>query len=197
MDDLFDKLKNQWKEAKLDQPENKAGTNELIREANKQLKSVVHMHVGNIAILLFTLIGISAFFYFVARFQNTLSHIGVSLMIGGLTLRILIEGYSIYKSGKIDLSSATNEANNQFIRFYRYRRQIHGPVTILILLGYTVGYYLLIPEFSLYFSRFWIIVLAGSYPLAAAIFGFSIRKAIKDEMKYLNEVKRLGQVMDK
>ena len=66
-------------------------------------------------------------------------------------------------------------------------------MTIGILIAYTVGFYVLTPEFADYLTTTQVILMDTSYLLAAAIFGFSIRKAIKDEMRILDELKGLQE----
>lgn len=187
MSDPLKNLKNSWQAAKKDSQQ-PANTDHLINLAQAKMKSAVYMHVKNIAILVLTFAGLVAFFTYVAPFGHTLSHLGIALMLGGLLIRILIEGYSIYLSSKIDLSASVSVVNQQYLDFHAYRKRIHGFVTMSILIAYSVGFYMLMPEFSLYFSQSIIILLCLSYPIAAAIFGFFIRKGIRGEMRYLNEL---------
>ena len=191
MRDPLDGLKNKWQEAKSETKEHRTDSKELIQMARNKIKSAINMHIGNIAVLTLTLFGISAFFIYVAQFQNTLSHIGILLMLGGLVLRIAIECYSIYLSKRVDLSQPAASANNSSLKFYEYRKRIHGPVTVAILIAYTLGFYILTPEFSNYFTTNQVILLDISYLGGAAIFIYSIRKAIKKEMKLLDELKEL------
>lgn len=161
---------------------------DLIILSQKQLGSAMIIQFKNLIILSITLIGLSIYFFHLSHFQETTSHIGISLMTGGLAIRILIEGYSIIKSNGIDISQSLNDFNSGYLTYYHYRKRIHGPVTIGILLSYTIGFYLLMPEFDQHLPRETIIWFALSYLPAATIFGLSIRKAIRDEMGLLNEM---------
>jgi cation transport ATPase len=190
MSDLLDDLKNKWENARPESSE-RSSSAETISLAKKKMKSVLYGHYGNIAILTITLIGISAFFVYVAPLQHTLSHVGIFLMLGGLLLRILIECYSILRSSKVDMSDATAIVNEKTLAFYAYRKRIHGPVTIGILAAYTIGFYMLTPEFANYFTTAQVVIMDISYLGAAAIFGYSIRRAIRDEMRLLGELKHL------
>jgi hypothetical protein len=67
---------------------------------------------------------------------------------------------------------------------------IHGPVTISILLLYTIGFYMLTPEFSRYFSLPVMILIDVSYIAGAAIVGIAIRHGIAKEMTILNAIKQ-------
>ncbi|MEQ9168551.1 MAG: hypothetical protein RLO12_19995, partial [Fulvivirga sp.] len=134
-------------------------------------------------------------FIYVAPLQESLSHIGMTLMIGGLVLRILIEFHSIYRSTKIDLSDTAFAVNKSYMSFYTYRKKIHGSVTAGILIAYTVGFYILLPEFGNYFTQAQLILLALSYLVAAAIFGYSIKIAIRKEVKLLKSLIDMQQEM--
>jgi cation transport ATPase len=195
MSDILDDLQNMWDDAKKDKNEHSLSAKDLIALSKQKMRKAVWMQVGTIAILTITLLGISAFFIYVAQFRNLLSHIGIFLMTGGLVVRILIEVYSIYRSSKIDLSLTASNVNKRYLNFFDYRSRIHGPVTIGILVAYSVGFYLLIPEFANYFSTVEVTLIALSYLLAAAIFGYFIRKGIRDEMELLRSVLQLQDEM--
>lgn len=188
MSNSLDDLKGQWKAAGTASKSSEVSIEEIIRLSQKKMKQTINMHIGNITILALTFIGLSLFFYFLAPLQETLSHVGIALMLGGLALRILIEIKSITKSKKIDLGSTVEKTNRQYLDFYHYRKNIHGKITLSILIAYTIGYYLLMPEFATYFSPVMLIVLIISYIPVFMIFGYFIRKAIRDEMQYLDEL---------
>jgi hypothetical protein len=59
---------------------------------------------------------------------------------------------------------------------------MNGPVTVSIVILYSIGFYLLTPEFSLYFSTSMMVLIDLSYIIAAVIFISSIMKAVKKEM---------------
>lgn len=193
MSDILDDFKGQWDAAKKDSTKQTVSAKDLVEEAQRKMRSAVLMHIGNTAVLVVTLIGICLFFIYVAPLQETLSHVGMSLMTGGLALRILIEFHSIYRSTKIDLSDTAFAVNKSYMSFYTYRKKIHGSVTIGILVAYTIGFYILLPEFGNYFTQTQIILLALSYLVAAAIFGYSIKIAIHKEVKLLKSLMDMQQ----
>uniref|UniRef100_UPI00404A624C hypothetical protein n=1 Tax=Fulvivirga sp. TaxID=1931237 RepID=UPI00404A624C len=195
MSDILDDFKGHWDAAKKDSANQTVSAKDLVAAAQQKMRSAMLMHVGNTAVLVVTLISICLFFIYVAPLQETLSHIGMSLMIGGLVLRILIEFHSIYRSTKIDLSDTAFAVNKSYMSFYTYRKKIHGSVTIGILIAYTVGFYILLPEFGNYFTQAQLILLALSYLVAAAIFGFSIKIAIRKEVKLLKSLIDMQQEM--
>ena len=197
MNDSLNDLKNRWDEAKKAQPVQTLDPGAMIALSREKLKRTVNMLLGNIIVLVLTLVGISSYFLFVAHFQETISHIGIALMTGGLLIRIAIEFYSIYRSSKVNVTNTAAAVNEETLNFHSYRKRIHGPITIGILFAYTLGFYLLTPEFADYFTTTQIILLDTSYLLAAAIFGYSIKRAISKEMTLLDELKDLqGQLTE-
>lgn len=193
MSDRIDDLKSLWKRAGESVKDNAAETHVLIKMAQKRKAGATRMHALNILVLVITLAGISAFFIYVAKFQQLISHVGVTLMVGGLLVRIVIEIFSVYLATRIDMSENALHTNNRFLHFYRFRKAVHGPVTITILVLYTVGFYMLTPEFSEYFSLPMMILIDASYIVAAVIFGWNILMAVRKEMRYLNEIKRIQE----
>ena len=110
-------------------------------------------------------------------------------MLGSLALRIVIELYSIFLSSKIDLSEAALKSNQQVLRYYQFRKRIHSPVTITIVALYTIGFYILTPEFSRYFSLPVMILIDSSYVVIGIVLITQIRKGIKKEMQHLSDIK--------
>lgn len=188
MSDQIDNLKNIWKDARNKDYGQSIDTDQIIEIAEKKMKSTIKMQVSTIIILVITLAGISSFFIYVAKFNQTLSHIGSGIMVGGLILRIIIELLSIHLSKKVNMSESALKTNNASLSYIQFRKRINGPVTILIIVFYTIGFYLLTPEFSLYFSSPILIMINLSYILGAVIFIWFVRKAIRKEMVILNEI---------
>ncbi len=188
MTNELNELKNLWQDAKKGQLSASIDANEIISLSKKKMKNVVSMHVKNIATLAITLVGLIAFFKYVAPLQETLSHVGIFLMTGGLIVRILIELYSIYFSSQINMSTSVSQNSNASLNFFQFRKRIHGPVMYTILVAYTIGFYILTPEFSFYFSTTMMILMDASYLVGAVIVGYFINLGIKKEMSDLREL---------
>ncbi len=184
----FDQLKNFWAESKNAQLPPPSDIDVIIKTAQKKMKSTVRLQWSTIIILTITFVVISAFFIYVAQFKQTISHVGKGLMLGGLVVRILLELISIFLSGKIKLTETALRSNYTTLSYFRFRKIMNGPVTITIVLLYSIGFYMLTPEFSLYFTTQIMVLIDASYILAAAIFTWSIRLAVKKEMMILNEI---------
>ena len=191
MSDPIDNLKSLWQQSRSNGQNQSKNTSHIIGIAKQKIQRNIKLQSGTILILMITLAGIAAFFFYVAKFNQTISHIGMGLMMGGLALRIVIELYSIYLSLHIDFSETTLKTNNASLAYFRFRKNINGPVTITIVVLYSIGFYMLTPEFSLYFSTPMLVMINLSYILAAVIFIFFIRKGIKKEMNNLNEILRI------
>jgi len=189
----MDNLANRWKEAKtgINLPNKTAA--DLMVEATKKKKSVLYFHYGNIIVLMITLIVISFFFLKIAHFKTMLSHAGICLMVGSLMVRIVIEIYSSIKSKTINLEQEVSRTAQETVRFYTYRKTVHGPFTIGIVALYTIGFYLLSPEFSIYIPFKWMIMMHLSFLVGAVVLIWQIRKGIQKEMKNLNNIVELSR----
>jgi hypothetical protein len=183
----MDPLIKQWKEGKETvKPLERA--DEIIRKAKRKKKSVLDFHYGNIVVLSITLIVISVYFYFLTPFRETLSRIGVVLMLGGLLARIIIEVFSVIKSKKVQLMNDSSTATNDAISFYHFRKKIHGPVTICIIVLYVMGFFFLSPELSKYISRSGMVLINGSFVAGAVFLIWVIRKGIRKEISNLADL---------
>jgi hypothetical protein len=183
MDELF----KQWNAGKATmKPSSDAEV--IIQLAKSKKKTILDFHYGNIVVLSITFIVIGLFFFYVTPFRDILSRIGVGLMLGGLLLRIIIEVFSIMKSKKVQLTNDSSSTTDDAIAFYAFRKKVHGPVTITIVVLYMLGFFFLSPEFSRYIPMKWMIIMDGSFVIGAFILIWVIRKGIKDEMTNLEEL---------
>lgn len=191
MEDKFEQLKNTWKEARKEQPS--IDSSAMLRTILKNHASSKRAHLMNVLILFITVLGLTAFFYFVAPMQETLSRVGIGLMVGGLIVRIIIELVSHQKARQIDYSTNSSLSAKQAQEFFAYRKKIHGPVTFIIVALYTIGFYSLTPEFSNYFSPLWMWIIDGSYLLIGVLLFLGIRKGIVREIR---DLKRIGDLQN-
>ena len=157
-------------------------------DTQRYQKDNSRFYYGTLLILTSTLAVISSFFYFVAPVKMTWSRIGVAGMIGGLVIRIIAEIISIQKAKKIqDFDPAAKTLQN-WMDFHLFRSKIHRYIAPFVVLIYTVGFYLITPEFALYIP-FWPLVLMDvSYVVIAIVLFIIIRKAVQKEMRQLEKV---------
>ncbi len=191
----FEELQNEWQKDKENIERTPGIMNNILSSIKKKKNITVRFQYGNIVVLLITMLGISAFFYYVAPVKEILSRIGVGLMIGGLLIRIAIELTSVLKSKKVILVDSVLKTTEDTIAYYTYRKKIHGPVTIIILALYTIGFFMITPEFNLYFTTWQMIFIDVSYIIAACIFIPIIRKSIKRELQILFEIIEMKEKM--
>ncbi len=190
MNNEFSELQNKWEsnKNKIHIPNN---FDTLFNKIKKKERENYFFYYGTITILLTTLIVISLFFYYVAPVKETLSRIGAGLMIAGLLFRIVIEIISIYRAKQINHLDNTLKTTENTIKFLQFRKIIHKIIAPIIIVLYTVGFYMITPEFSLYI-RFWYLVLIDiSYVIIAIILFIIIRNSVKKEMQKLNDIIKL------
>ncbi len=190
MNNEFNELQNKWEsnKNKILIPNN---FDTLFNKIKKKERENYFFYYGTITILLTTLIVISLFFYYVAPVKETLSRIGAGLMIAGLLFRIVIEIISIYRAKQINHLDNTLKTTENTIKFLQFRKIIHKIIAPIIIVLYTVGFYMITPEFSLYI-RFWYLVLIDiSYVIIAIILFIIIRNSVKKEMQKLNDIIKL------
>lgn len=191
MDSEFNKLQSKWESNKNEIELSDDSLGILYSKIKKNEKENYFFYYGTITILLVTLIVISLFFYYVAPVKETISRIGVGLMILGLTFRILIEIISIYKAKQINNIDNTLKTTENTINFHQFRKIIHKVIAPIIIILYTIGFYMITPEFSLYIE-FWNLVLIDiSYVIIGIILFVVIRKGVKKEMQKLDDIIKL------
>ena len=191
MNNDFEELQNKWKSSKnsIDTPTGRFDI--LDKRIKKKEKENYFFYYGTITILLITLIGISSFFYYVAPVKEILSRIGAGLMIIGLIFRITIEIVSIYKEKQIKSHDKALETTENIIKFHKFRKTIHSVVAPIVIGLYTIGFYMITPEFSLYISFRYMVLIDVSYVVIGIILFIVIRKSVREEMKKLSEIVKL------
>ncbi len=191
MNNEFNELQNKWESNKKEIELSNDSFDILYSKIKKKEKENYFFYYGTITILLATLIAISLFFYYVAPVKETLSRIGVGLMISGLLFRIFIEVISISKAKQINNLDNTLKTTENTINFHKFRKIIHKVIAPIIIVLYTIGFYMITPEFSLYIE-FWNLVLIDiSYVIIGIILFIVIRKGVKKEMQKLNDIIKL------
>ena len=188
MNTELDYLKKSWQKARGEVRQKAQPVETIIKLAEQKRKNNLYFHYGNIGVLTGVLIMISLCFHFLFPFRETLSKTGIALMTGGLAVRILIEIFSTIRSLKIDLSEPALKTTDSTLKFYQFRKKIHGPVTYTIVGLYTLGFYMLTPEFAKYIDTVWMAVIDCSYILGAIILVHNIGKGIKKEMEDLRSI---------
>lgn len=186
-------MKKKWQDSRKNSLMNAADKDKIINVAQKKMKRTIRMQMGTILILTVTLAILFLYFFYAAHFQKLVSQLGAFLMMSGIIVRILLELFSIHLSAKVDLTSSANETNAAAMSYHRFRKIINGPVTIVLIILYSAGFYLLTPEFILFFNVPIVILLDASYILIAFVFIRIIRKTVRKEMLILDEIMKIQQ----
>jgi hypothetical protein len=193
MDTDFKDLQSQWQHNKQQISPPKQTLEVLYKKIKAKEKANYFFYYGTISILAITLIVISLFFYFVAPVKELWSRIGVGLMISGLVFRIGIEILSIQKAKRMNALNNALVATENTIKFHQFRKMIHHKIAPIIIVLYTIGFYMITPEFSKYIN-FWLLVWFNvSYVIIGIILFFVIRKGVRKEMLKINEIMTLRQ----
>lgn len=196
MNNQIDDMKKIWQDSRKNDLMNTADKYKIINVAQKKMKQTIRMQLGTIAILTLTLAILALYFFYAVHFQKAISQIGASLMMGAILVRIILELFSIHLSAKVDLTHSAKDVNSAAMNYHRFRKIINGPVTIILVILYSAGFYLLTPEFMLFFNLPVVILLDASYILIAFVFIRMIRRTVRKEMLILDEILNIQQSLD-
>jgi len=166
---------------------------QLISEAQRLNKESTKFQWSTLLILGSTFLMMCYFLLFYFGFREALSHVGVAIMLGFFLLRIVLEAYSILEGRKKEATDSATESLEKEKKYLELRLRIHGFYTFLTLSAYTVGFLLLLPEFSNYISSFWMAALVCSYFIPGIILTLLIRKNVQKELKELRTVVELKE----
>lgn len=193
MNNNIDHLKALWQESKSNDPSEPANIGQIITLAKEKMKRTVRMQLGTIVILTLTLAILCVYFLYGVPLNLTISRIGAILMTAGVVLRILIEIYSIVLARKVHPAETAHNSNHAAWIYHRFRRVINGPVTIAILILYSIGFYMLTPAFALIFSTPMLILIDVSYIFIALLFIGFIRRTICKETQILDQILQIQE----
>ena len=192
MNELGQTLKSGWKSSGSDitPPHIPA---QLISEAQRLNRESKKFQWSTLLILGSTFLMMCYFLLVYFGFRETLSHVGVAIMLGFFLLRIVLEAYSIVEGGKKEATDSAIESLEKEKKYLELRLRIHGFYTFLTLSAYTLGFLLLLPEFSKHISSFWMAALVCSYFIPGIILTLLIRKNVQKELRELRMVVELKE----
>lgn len=192
MNELGQTLKSGWKSSESDitPPPIPA---QLISEAQRLNRESKKFQWSTLLILGSTFLMMCYFLLVYFGFRETLSHVGVAIMLGFFLLRIVLEAYSIVEGGKKEATDSAIESLEKEKKYLELRLRIHGFYTFLTLSAYTLGFLLLLPEFSKYISSFWMAAMVCSYFIPGIILTLLIRKNVQKELRELRMVVELKE----
>ncbi|NER18070.1 hypothetical protein [Spongiivirga citrea] len=194
MNNDFNDIQQLWNAEKDSLSANET-SQEVLKKITEKKNDSTKFHYGNVFVLLLTLIVICTFFIFIAPVQETLSRIGAGLMIGVLVIRIVVEIYSVKQSHKLDPTHNTVGNLSASVQYLKLRRRIHGVFTISLLVIYTIGLFMIFPEFLLYLSWVPMVVFYGMYLVSGIIIILTLKKKIRQELVDIEETIELRKAL--
>lgn len=179
----FDDLKSQWKEQVLPEPPNK-GAHVVIQKVRFLQKK---QGITNV-VLLTTMAILICFFFYINAYKFIIVSLGLLLMIGALILRVMIEYFSIKKLKQLDVTKDAQSFITDITSYYRSRIRTHYIATPIIILGYGIGFYLLLPSFKQSLSQGFYTYIVTSAVVILFVLGFFIFNEIRKELRILKEI---------
>lgn len=192
MDNEMKSLKDLWEKTRPVPPA-PVSIAALRQKAIANKRNSVIFQYTNIAILFSLAVIIYLYLGIWFPYHTTIGRTGVWLMTGSILIRVIIEWLSILRSRQIRLDAQVLESTKTTLKYYQFRKTIHGPVTFIIVAIYTAGFYMLMPEFTSHVPVWLSLLVMISYPVGAVILICQIRKGIKKEM---DELKDLAELQD-
>lgn len=188
----FESLKAGWEQARSSMAPTLSSA-QLIEQAQRTNRDSLRFQRGTLLILVvsFLMMGYLLLFYF--GFREPLSHLGVGVMLSFFLLRIILEAYSIQKGKAKNYDTSATDTLDQERNYLKLRLRIHGFFTFLTLGMYTLGFLLLLPEFSRYISSFWMAAVVTSYFVPGIVLTLIIRRNVLKELRELRVVVALSE----
>jgi|SRR5690554_90934 len=150
------------------------------KQRNRQYTSITVMSLTVILLIIYA-------FYYAFNQMNTFN-LGLILMVTSLTLRIILEFYSLYRKEN-QLISMTQKSYHAYLKkYYKARQMVNYVITPICIAVYIFGFYLLLPYFKKYFSNgfYTYIIVSGVISLIFVIV-IIVKSTIK-EQRYLKQL---------
>lgn len=150
------------------------------KQRNRQYTSITVMSLTVILLIIYA-------FYYAFNQMNTFN-LGLILMVTSLTLRIILEFYSLYRKEN-QLISMTQKSYHAYLKkYYKARQMVNYVITPICIAVYIFGFYLLLPYFKKYFSNgfYTYIIVSGVISLIVVIV-IIVKSTIK-EQRYLKQL---------
>ena len=177
-----DKLTETWKQQK--QNPSLSNPEEIISKAKNQRRKQF-IGIAVMAVTVVILVGYTSYFW--SSQWNTFN-LGLLLMIGSLSFRIILEFISLYKKEQ-QLVSLDNTAFTAYLKKHHYRRRIVNYTISPLCFGlYVYGFLLLLPYFKAEFSSgfYTYILISGIFSLV--VLAFIIVKDIQKENRIIKQL---------
>ena len=159
---------------------------DIITKAKKQRNG----QYISITVMSLTVVILIIYAFYVAFNEWNSFNLGLILMISSLTLRIILEFYSVYRKESQLISMAQKPYHAYLKRYYKTRLMINYVITPVCIAVYLFGFYLLLPYFKEYFSEaFYTYILISGVISLLVVIAIIIYSIIKEQrfLKQLNK----------
>ncbi len=188
----FENLKSQWiHQSGLTPPE------DGVKKIAKKVTNIKKKQWITNVILGVTVLVLGYFFFYISAYNENNAALGLSLMIGSLLVRITLEVLSIRTLSKLDSTLDVKAFKYKLISYYKNRVFIHGLVTPVVILVYSLGFVVLLPLFKIHLSSgFYTYVVICFIVVMIILIGF-IGVQIRRELHQLRALKTMAMDFDK
>jgi hypothetical protein len=181
----YNELKEQWgRRSQSILPAN--GATEIIKKG----KTIRRKQLIGLVVLGSTCVILIGFFFYISAYTNKTVSIGLLLMIGSLTFRILIESFFTFSINNFRPDESLHTYSEKLKRYYKSRLVINYLITPILFISYIVGFIMLLPAFKQNLSAgFYQYVFYSSWVIfffLAVLIAVQIRK----ELSLLRELKK-------
>lgn len=179
----FNNIQEIWNSQSDTKPSTTASA--LIAKAKEHTKTLKHNHYWTIEIISLTVLILLFYFFWTNSHQFNSLTIGLSVMIGMLIFRIILEINSSTKLKSIKPDLTLLDYSQKVKTFYEWRKKIHLILTPIIYISYFIGFTMLLPSFEANFSNgFYMYCLVSGYGFFF-VFGYFLIKQIRKELKLI------------
>jgi len=181
--EAFDELQKVW--SKQPQPRIVTSSAQLMEKGEAHIKELRAGQRGTIAILTGLIATLIAYFIYIGAHRMNELTLGLSIMIGVMMVRVLLEWMSVQKFKEIQYDRSLDAFARQVRQYYTWRKKVHRVFIPLIYISYIFGFSLLVPTFqeNLSTGMFWYVVISGYGFLTG--FAFLMVRILRKERKLL------------
>ncbi|WP_024482297.1 hypothetical protein [Cellulophaga baltica] len=181
----FEELKIQWAEQDII-----ATPSEGHKAILKKVNSIKKKQKLTNGILTITVSILVAFFIYIAAYNQSMTAIGLALMITALVIRILIELISTKKIRSLEIAAKASAYKKNVALYYQERKKIHFIWTPILIVVYILGFVLLLPSFKENLSPGFFLYITISFPIIMTVLSTFIYKKISFELNLLQQLKQ-------
>ena len=157
---------------------------DIITKAKKQRNS----QYISITVMSFTAVVLIIYAFYYSFNQWNTFNLGLILMISSLTVRIIIEFYSLHRKEKKLISMSQKSYHAYLKKYYRTRQVINFIITPVCVTVYIYGFYMLLPYFEEYFSKgFYTYIIVSGVISLLVVMAIIVQNIIK-EQSFLNQL---------